>query len=688
MKWNIRIEKKYIVDFLLLFVIVLITYFTSLFNGFVYDDFAAITKNPLLQNPTKWYLIFTKEYFLFSYEMTYRPLVTISYLFDYFIWRLNPFGYHLTNIIIHILNVLLIYLLSIKITRDRVFSIFNGVLWGILAINSEAVNGISYREDLLTMLFFMFAFLLYIWEKEKGNFLLVIVVGSSYFLALLSKEMAVTFPIIVILFDILFYRDTIKKSIKSYILFVFLTLIYLMLRFLISLGLIQEKAQYVGGNVFVSILLTSKIFLKYILLTLFPIRLSAEYVINPPENLLNIGILISIIIHLAVIIFSISYVKKDKLVTFFIWFFYLSLLPVANIIPIWNPMAERYMYLPSLALSFLICSFLFRYIKKSVGMGILVIIILFNIAIVLKQNRIWKDEISLWENAVKVSPDSGRARVHLGEVYHHSGLIKEAIREYLRVIKISPDYYWAYNNLGQILLEENEIDEAIKLFRKTIELNKNFIYAYNNLGHAYYLKKDYEKAELAYQLTIEINKYYLDPYINLGILYIETKKFKEAKDICLRALDINYNLGEVHTNLGIIYHQEGNLGEAEKEFKIAIQVDKNRTDGYFNLGLFYQKNGDDDKAEGYFKRAIELDKRSEKPYISLATIYKKRGKVQEALQLYETALDIDPKNTIALIELGIIYFDAGQHSKAKKYFENALEIDKNSEIAKSFLQKM
>jgi len=695
MKCWLRLEKKYIFDLCLLLIIIFVVYFNSFFNGFVYDDVAIITKNPLLQNPAKSYLIFTKKYFVYSHEMTFRPMVTISYLCDYLIWGIRPFGYHLTNLIIHILNVILVYLFSSVLVKKRVFSIFNALLFGIFSINSETVNAIGYREDLLTTFFFIFGLFLYLLEKSvveprsSIKFLLIIASGFLYFLALLSKEMAITFLLIIIVFDVLFYRSGIKKFWKSYAFFFLVTLLYLLLRFVIFKDPNEEKAGYIGGNLIVSVLVTSKIFLKYILLTLLPIRLSVEYIVKPPESFFDFSIIIvSIFVHFAIIILSIVYLKKDKRITFFIWFFYISLLPVANIIPIANQMAERYMYLPSISLSFLICLLLLGHCKKNIGLIILFLFILFNIGITFKQNRIWKNELTLWRNAVKIAPDSERARIHLGNEYYDRGLVRESINEYLQAIKINPQYYWAYNKLGWVMLENKNIDEAIKMFTKAIELKKNFVFAYNHLGYAYYLKKDYKKAEAAYQLAIQLNKYYLDPYINLSNMYLDMDEIEKAKQICIQAIDINYNLKEIHTNLGIIYSLEGKMDIAEQEFKTTIEIDNNYVNGYFNLGLLYQKKGDDVKAERYFKKAIEMDKTLEKAYLRLAFIYKKRGLVQDALRLYQELLNINSGNVTAMIEVGTIYFEMGKFSEAKEYFENVLKIDKDSTVAKSYLQRI
>ena len=719
MKCWFRLEKKYVFDLCLLLVVIFVVYFNSLLNGFVYDDVAIIAKNPLLQNPAKSYLIFTKKYFVYSYEMTFRPIVTISYLFDYLIWGIRPLGYHLTNLIIHILNVILVYLFSSVLVRKRVFSFLNALLFGILSINSEAVNAIGYREDLLTTFFFVFGFLLYLTSCNAGilpalmmptgrrhynleksviqdnyprpsiKYLLIIASGFSYFLALLSKEMAITFLLIIIVFDVLFYGSGIKKFWKSYAFFFLVTLLYLLLRFVIFKDPNEEKVGYIGGNLIVSLLITSKIFLKYILLTLLPIRLSVEYVVKPPESFFDFSIIIvSILVHFAMIILSIVYLKKDKRITFFIWFFYISLLPVANIIPIANQMAERYMYLPSISLSFLICLLLLGHCKKNIGLIILFLFILFNIGITFKQNRIWKNELTLWMNAVKIAPDSERARIHLGDEYYDRGLVRESINEYLQSIKINPRYHWAYNKLGWVMLETKNLDDAIKMFTKAIELKKNFVFAYNHLGYAYYLKKDYKKAEAAYQLAIQINKYYLDPYINLSNMYLDMDEIGKAKQICIQAIDINYNLKEIHTNLGIIYSLEGKMDKAEQEFKTTIEIDDSYVNGYFNLGLLYQKKGDDAKAERYFKKTIEMDKTSEKAYLGLAFIYKKRGLVQDALRLYQELLNINPGNTTPMIEIGTIYFEMGKFSEAKEYFENVLKIDKDSTVAKSYLQRI
>lgn len=181
----------------LIFIVLLIAvtfgiYFNTLYNGFVYDDNLTIVQNYLLRNPNNFYMLFTKDYYGYSGELTFRPIVTITYYFDYLFFKLNPMWYHLENVLWHICVVIALYFLirkilkrqdvhlelsefcdkSVNVGRDAYMrplqvSFFCAILFGVHTIHVEAVNAISYREDLLMTFFLLLSFITYLNFKRK-----------------------------------------------------------------------------------------------------------------------------------------------------------------------------------------------------------------------------------------------------------------------------------------------------------------------------------------------------------------------------------------------------------------------------------------------------------------------------------------------------------------------------------------
>ena len=213
--------------------------------------------------------------------MTYRPVVTFSYFIDYSLWHLNPAGFHLTNILLHAVNVVLVYLLVSAVSRSRTASFLTSILFALQPLLTEAVNGISYREDLLTTTFFLGAILLFIKSKiqnPKSKIVNCLYPLSlfSYLLALCSKEVAITLPLIIFLLDwLLGDKSRIKKNtINYYIGFILVSGFYLFLRFVWFHNPVEKQLTYPDNSFLVNLLTMPKIFCSYIKLLFFPSRFS------------------------------------------------------------------------------------------------------------------------------------------------------------------------------------------------------------------------------------------------------------------------------------------------------------------------------------------------------------------------------------------------------------------------------
>ena len=202
-----------ILQILLISALAVITFLNSLENAFVYDDVFTITNNYFIRDWGNFPALFTNDYFNNSGEVTYRPVVTLSYFIDYSIWRLNPLGFHLANILLHTISTVLVYTLLSGIIKNSAVPFLTGILFAAHPILTEAINGISYREDLLAAVFFLSSILLFIQSAFRNpqskirNYLYPLSL-FSYLLALCSKEMAITLPLFIFLYDIILTKNT------------------------------------------------------------------------------------------------------------------------------------------------------------------------------------------------------------------------------------------------------------------------------------------------------------------------------------------------------------------------------------------------------------------------------------------------------------------------------------------------
>ena len=313
--------------FLLVFVSTAV-YLNSLSHGFVFDDMGTIVENKYISDLSNNFpLFFTKEYFkIAGNETSYRPLATLSYYLVYAIAGLNPFFYHLLSVLLHTVNVVLVYLLGTLILKHRLTALIAVLMFACHPVLTEAVNCISYNEDLLAAVFFLLAFLFYLKSPTNGlkpgrkNY----VISPFFFmLALFSKEMAITLPAVILLYDVVL-RDaergpitikpllTILKS-RAYFYsgYVAVSLFYIFLRFHVFYNQ-EELSVHSYGNLFDRIIFLPQHIVAYLKIVFFPLNLSAHYVFSYPTSFFEISNIISFLILAGLMVASFFILHKNN----------------------------------------------------------------------------------------------------------------------------------------------------------------------------------------------------------------------------------------------------------------------------------------------------------------------------------------------------------------------------------------
>ena len=530
------------VPILLLACVSAVIYANSLSNGFVYDDLGTIVENVHLKRFDNYLSSFyNSSYFKISGgEASYRPVATLSYYLLYAVFGLNPFGYHLTSVILHMLNVVLVYLMAHVILEHKRPAAIAGLLFACHPVNTEAVNSISYNEDLITAFFFFLALLLYMKLKTSAprrNVFFFFLTLLFFLLGLLSKEMAITLPVIAVVYDLTLRKpfsqnlslkwvlQVVKERLIYYLGFMGISLFYLWLRFFAIYNLEEVETQ-IWGRLVDRILYLPVIFFKYIKLSLFPLNLNADYVFAYPTRFFDLLPLIALIIVAAVVIFSFFMFKTSRATSFGIWWFFLTLFPVFNLIQIYNPFAERYLYIPLFGFCVVLSIFLEYGLNRLsftrsllIKIAIVVCLVVFWAIITVDRNRDWKNGYSLWTQTLEVEPNSVRAHGNLARVYQEKGMIEASLREVKKVMELNPKDYKAHYNLGVILDKQGFVSEAISAYNKTIDINPRFKNAHFNLGNMYKKQNMLAEAERAYQIVVELDPDDIEARNNLGVIY-------------------------------------------------------------------------------------------------------------------------------------------------------------------------
>ncbi|MDO8141650.1 MAG: hypothetical protein Q6358_09135, partial [Candidatus Brocadiales bacterium] len=314
----------HIIPIIVVVALSVITYLNCLPNQFVYDDTSTIVENRLIKDWGNFLTLFTHDYFKLSGELTYRPIVTLSYFIDYSLWHMNPMGYHLVNVVLHTINAILVYFLVLLLLRQYNktqeshnqisnvgLALLTCMLFTVHPIVSEVVNMVSYREDLTATSFLIASFLFFLLYKEriiaqasfrpllegadlkgfslpmfssKSTISLYASALATYFFALLSKESAIVLPALIFFFELLFTKRffapgrTVLKIIRSpfFLGYIGISIGYLIIRFLI-LHNPTEKIVYPDGSIFVNMLTMTKVLGRYIASIFLPFNLNADY---------------------------------------------------------------------------------------------------------------------------------------------------------------------------------------------------------------------------------------------------------------------------------------------------------------------------------------------------------------------------------------------------------------------------
>ena len=676
---------------LLIIALPLIAFLNTLDNTFVYDDVFTITDNYFIREWGNFPALFTDDYFKYSGEVTYRPAVTFSYFIDYSLWHLNPAGFHLTNILLHAVNVVLVYLLVSAVSRSRTTAFLTSTLFALHPILTEAINGISYREDLLATTFFLGSALLFIQsaisnqQSKIRNYLYPLSL-FSYLLALCSKEVAITLPLIIFLLDWLRGdRSRIKKNtIKYYIGFIVVSGFYLFLRFVWFHNPVEKQLTYPDNSFLVSLLTMPKIFCSYVKLLFFPMHFNAEYIIAHTKTPFAATFILSIIFLGVIGVITYRFYHHSRRLFFFILWFFVTLAPMMNILPIANIMAERYLYLPSVGF----CAIL-AYIPIGIWRQVYVFIFFENTP---HPNPLPQGERELLPILLPFSDDHSTSTPPLMEGMGEGDKSSSSFVS-KRFLSISPLFKTVLITCLVLILvipyslatiKRNKVwINPFAFWSKTVEDSPNSSRAHNNLGMIYLQKDKTDLAICEFQASIALES---DPeyHHNLGMAYQKKGMKEEALQEYYRVLAVNPNSALTHNNMGNILIDKGRFDEGILRFKEAIRIKPNYYDAHYNLGLAYFKKGLLDASIGEFELAIHYEPDHAEAHSCLGTAYANKGQFDKAILEIEEAIRQKPNYPNAYKNLGLIYLNYKKDvQKALYCFNEFLRLyPKNGEAEK------
>lgn len=553
-------NRDHIVFVCILAAITLLVYYDSLNNGFVYDDYAFLVTNPAVRSLDAKTIVsdFTEMGAVSSDEKlardVWRPFMTLSFALDYRLWKLDPRYYHAENVLIHIVNAALAYIAAVLIMGDGFTAFIASVVFAIHPVQTEAVTWVSGRANVLFLFFFLLAFLAHVRNRQEGGRPLYYCLCLAFYLCgLLSKEMAIVLPLILILYDLHYYRNAVRAAISYYIPFFLTAGLYVITRYSV-LGVVAQKSEWWGGGFAGSVFVTLRAVADYVRLVFVPVNLRVEYSLDGPVAV-TAADAAAVFLTLAAVAAVSAVFRRKKEASFYILWFFVALAPVYNIVPFKAVMAERFLYLPVIGFAALY-GMAFSSVNTAERMPAparyCLVFILSSVMVAygmisIARNIEWRDEISFYMREAALSKSHPKAHYNLGYAYaKKAGEIAAtdkpaagayyamAVEEFKKAVALKPDSQVSYYALGNAYNALGWYDLAIKNFRKALAIREGADIR-NNLGVAYYRKKMYHEALASFRKALRLDPCHTNALINLGNAYYATGDPAKARRAWLRA---------------------------------------------------------------------------------------------------------------------------------------------------------
>lgn len=696
-------------------------YFNTFAGSFHLDDYRYIINNWVFKD-------YINQPFSVSQtlsSLSNRSIVLATLHFNYSLDGFNVLGFHIVNLMIHILTSLFVFLFVKEILQINMFikaqdefkikiniPLIAALLFAVHPINTQAVTYITGRSSLLVTCFYLGAFIFFIkgikqnlqldYFKTKPSFmavslrkLLFFSISAGFLVAGFGSKMTIiTAPLLLIifyLFSIVQHSSSKHTALKLYfnnrfvkifvqVAVVSSPLILILISYYLNFqnflvegnGLLSKHLPTIYSKLFhlasfTKDVINSSIYLLtefkvivfyYIKNILFPINQNIDPDFPVAQGLTDTGVVLSLGIIAICLYFGIYYYKKNRIISFGLFWFFITLLPTSSILPLLDTVSEHRLYLPLAGTVISVSVFLNLFFSdqgnNSFKQLIYLIIFIFLPIIILttltiKRNFVWKDEISLWSDAAKKSPRVSRPLNNLGESYDKVKDYEKAIHVLKKAISISPDFHKSFNNLGKIYGKLGQFDLAIENLKQALVKKPKYPLGHYNLAKVYDLKGMLDFAISEYSIAFEQKKDFFEACYNLANVFNKKGKYKKAIDTYLNCQKLKPSYPKT----------------------------------YFAIGLILTKTGNIDEAFKYYSRAVELDDKFYLARIAMGKIYLMKGNSNEAIKIFKQVIKQDPNNFQAHYSLGLVFLQQlNNPSMAVYHLKKSLAINPEHPNAK------
>ncbi len=645
-----------------LMAMVWIVYGQTLRHQFVnYDDNAYVYENPeiiagLSPRGIRWA-------FTHIHSKNWHPLTSISHMLDCQLYGLKAGGHHFTNVLLHSVATVALFLVLRGMTGALWRSAFVAALFAVHPLHVESIAWISERKDVLSGLFFVLTLGAYVRYAHGPSISAYLLVAFLFTLGLMSKPMLVTMPFVLLLVDFwplgrFTTSSATRRLFAEKIPLVILATASCVATLVAQKGVIgrieQLPVSWRINNAFVS-------YVIYIWQMIWPTRLAPFY--PHPESQIRawqvaLAILLMCSITLAALI-----LRKTRPYILMGWLWYVGMLvPVIGIIQVGlQAHADRYTYLPQVG-CYLVVVWGVSDIASQSRLGRQISTISAVVAIVVLawlawlQTTHWRDGERLWNHALVVTEDNDIAHYGLGDIFMRRGQVTKAVSEFRAALQLRPDSPYAEDYLGVALFRGGQTDEAIDHLKAALRLMPDHPTAHFDLANAFFQQGDLDGAIRQYQQELLLKPTYAlggftrpdyaaahynlaNCYVRNGDLQLAIKEYEEA-------LKLSPHNPEVHNNLAIALSQIGKTQEAVAQWEETLRIQSDNTDAQGNLAWVLATSSDTSIRNG--RQALDLAQRAQQRlgrngpqlFRVLAAAYAENGKFPEAIAAAQEGLDL------------------------------------------------
>ena len=598
-----------------------------------YDDDKYVTDNRNVQSGLNWQSI--RWAFTTGHASNWHPLSWLSHTLDCKIFGLNPGRHHLINVLFHIANTLLLFIVLTRMTGTFWPSAFVAAVFGLHPLHIESVAWVAERKDVLSTFFWMLTMLAYAWYAEKPKIMKYLLMLLLFVLGLMAKPMLVTLPFVLLLIDywplerIQFAKpgaakssqsNNYKKAVRQKPLF-FLLLEKVPLMFFAAAScivtfIVQRSSGAVQtmeamdiksrtGNAIVA-------YIGYIEKMFWPGKLAVLY--PHPGGSLSMGSII--ICGLLLIMLSFCFIVPARRHKYLAvgWLWYVgTLVPVIGLVQVGvQAMADRYTYIPLTGLFIVITWGIIDIFPKSnyrkTCLTVLAIAVLSALTIKTSlQLQHWQNSVTLFKHTLAATNNNYVMHNNYANFLMDAGEINEAIEHFNSSLKIKPGNAEAYNNLGNAFSRFGKIDDAIEQYRKAVTLKPNLPDAHYNMALALSKQKRTEESIKEYYESLRLAPDNVDALSNLGFEFAQQGSFEQAIEFYKKAIAIEPANIITHGRLGLAMASAGKIDEAIKEFRIVLEDNPKDVEMWCNLGVLLEKQNKITEAIEQYRRALQID---------------------------------------------------------------------------------